>query len=143
MGNLLEGKKILVMGAANRRSIAWGCASVMQEQGAQLIYTYQNERLKKSLLKLVGDEDRLVECDVSSDESIQAAFSIVKERFGTIDGIVHAIAFAPKQELEGNILNSTRAGFAKALDVSSYSFWPLQSLRLKRNFLMKMQALRL
>lgn len=74
MGNLLEGKKILVMGAANRRSIAWGCASVMQEQGAQLIYTYQNERLKKSLLKLVGDEERLVECDVSSDESIQAAF---------------------------------------------------------------------
>ena len=61
MGNLLEGKKILVMGAANRRSIAWGCASVMQEQGAQLIYTYQNERLKKSLLKLVGDEERLVE----------------------------------------------------------------------------------
>ena len=114
MGNLLEGKKILVMGAANRRSIAWGCASVMQEQGAQLIYTYQNERLKKSLLKLVGDEERLVECDVSSDESIQAAFSIVKERFGTIDGIVHAIAFAPKQELEGNILNSTRAGFAQA-----------------------------
>ena len=75
MGNLLEGKKILVMGAANRRSIAWGCASVMQEQGAQLIYTYQNERLKKSLLKLVGDEERLVECDVSSDESIQAARS--------------------------------------------------------------------
>ena len=76
MGNLLEGKKILVMGAANRRSIAWGCASVMQEQGAQLIYTYQNERLKKSLLKLVGDEERLVECDVSSDESIQSSRNV-------------------------------------------------------------------
>ena len=135
MGNLLEGKKILVMGAANRRSIAWGCASVMQEQGAQLIYTYQNERLKKSLLKLVGDEERLVECDVSNDESIQAAFSIVKERFGTIDGIVHAIAFAPKQELEGNILNSTRAGFAQALDVSSYSFLAVAKFAVEKELL--------
>nr|WP_039121627.1 enoyl-ACP reductase FabI [Ligilactobacillus ruminis] len=135
MGNLLEGKKILVMGAANRRSIAWGCASVMQEQGAQLIYTYQNERLKKSLLKLVGDEERLVECDVSSDESIQAAFSIVKEGFGTIDGIVHAIAFAPKQELEGNILNSTRAGFAQALDVSSYSFLAVAKFAVEKELL--------
>lgn len=93
----------------------------MAKQGAEVIYTYQNERLKKFISKLVDDEDHLIECDVSSDESIDKAFSEVEKRFGKIDGIVHAIAFAKKEELGGSILNSTRAGFAQALDVSSYS----------------------
>ena len=75
MGKLLTGKKILVMGVANQRSIAWGCAQVMAEQGAKLIYTYQNERMKKSVAKLVTDDTRLVECDVASDESIQTALA--------------------------------------------------------------------
>ncbi len=141
VGNLLDGKKILVMGAANRRSIAWGCASVMQEQGAELIYTYQNERLKKSLLKLVGDENLLVECDVSDDESLTNAFSTIKERFGKIDGIVHAIAFAPKNELEGDILNSTRAGFAQALDVSSFSFLAVAKSALEQDLLAEKASL--
>ncbi len=109
------------MGVANNRSIAWGCAQAMAKQGAEVIYTYQNERLKKFISKLVDDEDHLIECDVSSDESIDKAFSEVEKRFGKIDGIVHAIAFAKKEELGGSILNSTRAGFAQALDVSSYS----------------------
>ena len=75
MSGILTGKKILVMGVANNRSIAWGCAQAMEKQGAEIIYTYQNERLKKFINKLVTDEDRLVECDVSSDESIAQAFN--------------------------------------------------------------------
>ncbi|RVU70334.1 enoyl-[acyl-carrier-protein] reductase FabI [Lactobacillus xujianguonis] len=121
MSGILDGKKILVMGVANNRSIAWGCAQAMTEQGAEVIYTYQNERLKKFISKLVDDEDRLIECDVSSDSSIDQAFSTMESHFGKIDGIVHAIAFAKKEELGGSILNSTREGFGQALDVSSYS----------------------
>lgn len=117
----LTGKKILVMGVANNRSIAWGCAQAMAKQGVEIIYTYQNDRLKKFISKLVDDEDHLIECDVSSDQSIDDAFELVEKRFGKIDGIVHAIAFAKKEELGGSILNSTRAGFSQALDVSAYS----------------------
>lgn len=121
MSGILTGKKILVMGVANNRSIAWGCAQTMEQQGAEVIYTYQNERLKKFISKLVADENRLIECDVANDESIANAFDLIKSRFGKIDGIVHAIAFAKKEELGGSILNSTRAGFSQALDVSAYS----------------------
>ena len=121
MGDLLTGKKILVMGAANKRSIAWGCAQMMMEQGAQLIFTYQNERLKKSLHKLVADENSLIECDVASDESLQTAFATIKDRFGKVDGIVHAIAFAPKDALGGDIMNASRQDFAIAQDISAYS----------------------
>ena len=121
MGKLLTGKQILVMGVANQRSIAWGCAQVMAEQGAELIYTYQNERMKKSVAKLVTDDTRLVECDVASDESIQTAFATIKARFGQLDGLVHAIAYAKKEELGGSIINVTRAGYALAQDVSAYS----------------------
>ena len=121
MGKLLTGKKILVMGVANQRSIAWGCAQVMAEQGAELIYTYQNERMKKSVAKLVTDDTRLVECDVASDESIQTVFATIKARFGQLDGLVHAIAYAKKEELGGSITNVTRAGYALAQDVSAYS----------------------
>lgn len=121
MSGILNGKKILVMGVANNRSIAWGCAQAMEKQGAEIIYTYQNDRLKKFIEKLVSDENYLIECDVASDTSIAKAFSTIGERFGKIDGIVHAIAFAKKEELGGSILNSTREGFAQALDVSSYS----------------------
>lgn len=117
----LTGKKILVMGVANNRSIAWGCAQAMAKQGAEIIYTYQNDRLKKFISKLVSDEDHLIECDVSSDQSIDNAFGLIEKSFGKIDGIVHAIAFAKKEELGGSILNSTRAGFSQALDVSAYS----------------------
>ncbi|KRM63661.1 enoyl-[acyl-carrier-protein] reductase (NADH) [Ligilactobacillus agilis DSM 20509] len=121
MGDLLTGKKILVMGAANKRSIAWGCAQMMMEQGAQLIFTYQNERLKKGLHKLVADENALIECDVASDESLQTAFATIKDRFGKVDGIVHAIAFAPKDALGGDIMNARRQDFAIAQDISAYS----------------------
>ncbi|MCC7666729.1 enoyl-ACP reductase FabI [Liquorilactobacillus satsumensis] len=121
MEKLLSGKKILIMGAANKRSIAWGCAQAMLDNGAELIFTYQNERLKKSLLRLVSDEERLVECDVAKDESIAQAFDTILDKFGKIDGIVHAIAFANKDELAGDIMNSSRAGYALAQDISAYS----------------------
>ncbi|MBB1078864.1 enoyl-ACP reductase FabI [Limosilactobacillus sp. STM2_1] len=121
MGNLLVGKKIVIMGVANRRSIAWGCAKALSEQGAEVIYTYQNERIKKSLIKLVDDRDLLVECDVASDESIENAFLAIKEQYGKVDGIVHAIAFAKKEELAGSILNASREGYSLAQDISSYS----------------------
>ena len=91
------------------------------EQGAQLIFTYQNERLKKSLHKLVADENALIECDVASDESLQTAFATIKDRFGKVDGIVHAIAFAPKDALGGDIMNASRQDFAIAQDISAYS----------------------
>lgn len=118
---ILDQKKIIVMGVANRRSIAWGCAQEMAKQGAEIIYTYQNERMKKSVSRLVNDDDHLIECDVSSDDSISTAFQKIKSDFGKVDGIVHAIAFAKKEELNGSILSTTRAGYALAQDVSAYS----------------------
>ena len=118
---ILDNKKIIVMGVANKRSIAWGCAQEMTKQGAEVIYTHQNERMKKSVSRLVNNDDQLIECDVSSDESINDAFSKIKERFGKVDGIVHAIAYAKKEELAGSILSTTRAGYSLAQDVSAYS----------------------
>lgn len=121
MEGILSNKQIVVMGVANKHSIAWGCAQAMEKQGATVIYTYQNERMKKSVSRLVGDEKRLVECDVANDDSIQTAFTAIKQRFGKVDGLVHAIAYAKKEELSGSILNVSREGYALAQNVSAYS----------------------
>ncbi|MCI1633185.1 MAG: enoyl-ACP reductase FabI [Liquorilactobacillus nagelii] len=121
MSDLLKNKKILIMGVANKRSIAWGCAQAMTANGAEVIYTYQNERMKKSIKKLVTDESHLIECDVASDDSLKTAFNEIKEKFGKIDGLVHAIAFANKDELAGDIMNTSRQGYALAQDISAYS----------------------
>lgn len=121
MEGILSNKQIVVMGVANKRSIAWGCAQAMEKQGATVIYTYQNERMKKSVSRLVGDEKRLVECDVANDDSIQTAFTAIKQRFGKVDGLVHAIAYAKKEELSDSILNVSREGYALAQNVSAYS----------------------
>lgn len=121
MEGILSNKQIVVMGVANKRSIAWGCAQAMEKQGATVINTYQNERMKKSVSRLVGDEKRLVECDVANDDSIQTAFTAIKQRFGKVDGLVHAIAYAKKEELSGSILNVSREGYALAQNVSAYS----------------------
>lgn len=121
MEGILSNKQIVVMGVANKRSIAWGCAQAMEKQGATVIYTYQNERMKKSVSRLVGDEKRLVECDVANDDSIQTAFTTIKQRFGKVDGLVHAIAYAKKEELSGSILNVSREGYALAQSISAYS----------------------
>lgn len=119
--SLLQGKKVVVMGVANKRSIAWGCAKALIEQGAEVIYTYQNERMKKQLDKLVPENSFMVECDASSDESIENAFQQIGENAGEIHGIVHAIAYANKEDLSGDILNISREGFALAQDISAYS----------------------
>lgn len=121
MEGILSNKQIVVMGVANKRSIAWGCAQAMEKQGATVIYTYQNERMEKSVSRLVGDEKRLVECDVANDDSIQTAFTAIKQRFGKVDGLVHAIAYAKKEELSGSILNVSREGYALAQNISAYS----------------------
>ena len=121
MEGILSNKQIVVMGVANKRSIAWECAQAMEKQGATVIYTYQNERMKKSVSRLVGDEKRLVECDVANDDSIQTAFTAIKQRFGKVDGLVHAIAYAKKEELSGSILNVSREGYALAQNISAYS----------------------
>ena len=121
MEGTLSNKRIIVMGVANKRSIAWGCAQEMEKQGATVIYTYQNERMKKSVSRLVNDEQRLIECDVANDDSIQTAFKAIKKRFGKVDGLVHAIAYAKKEELSGSILNVSREGYALAQNVSAYS----------------------
>lgn len=119
--SFLTEKKVVVMGVANKRSIAWGCAQALKEQGAEVIYTYQNERMKKPLERLLEENEYTVECDVANDESIAKAFEIIKDYAGEIHGVVHAVAYANKDDLSGDILNISRDGYALAQDISSYS----------------------
>ncbi|WP_044895686.1 enoyl-ACP reductase FabI [Bacillus alveayuensis] len=120
-----EGKNIVVMGVANKRSIAWGIARSLHAAGARLIFTYVGERMEKSVRDLVdslGREDYLVlPCDVTSDEEIEKCFETIKEEVGVIHGVAHCIAFANKEELNGEYLNTTRDGFLLAHNISSYS----------------------
>ncbi len=119
--SFLTGKKVVVMGVANKRSIAWGCAQALKAQGAEVIYTYQNDRMKKPLERLLESDEFVVECDVANDESIASAFETIKEYAGEIHGVVHAVAYANKEDLSGDILNISRDGYALAQDISSYS----------------------
>ena len=119
--SFLTGKKVVVMGVANKRSIAWGCAQALKSQGAEVIYTYQNDRMKKPLERLLESDEFVVECDVANDESIAAAFETIKEYAGEIHGVVHAVAYANKEDLSGDILNISRDGYALAQDISRYS----------------------
>jgi enoyl-[acyl-carrier protein] reductase I len=120
----LEGKTFVVMGVANKRSIAWGIARSLHGAGANLIFTYAGERLEKSVRELAAslNENYLVlPCDVTSDEDIAQCFSTIKESVGNIQGVAHCIAFANKEELNGDYLNVTRDGFLLAHNISSYS----------------------
>lgn len=124
----LKGKKILIAGLANKYSIAAGIAQAMTEQGAKLAFTYQNERLRTNVEKIANDlgHNILIECDVSSDESIKRAFDELAQTWSKFDGIVHSIGFAPANELEGNFVDvATREGFKIAHDISSFSFTAL------------------
>ena len=125
---LLEGKKGLVVGVANKRSIAWAIAQAAHREGAQLAFTYQGERLKESVSELansLGGSAPLFECDVTNDAQMDAAFQGIKNSFGSLDFFVHAVAFAKREELEGDFLPTSRDGFKLALDVSSYSLTAL------------------
>jgi enoyl-[acyl-carrier protein] reductase I len=125
---LLKNKKILISGLANKYSIAAGIARAMHREGAELAFTYQNERLLKNL-KPIAEElnsNILIESDVSSDESIEQSFKELKKSWETFDGFVHSIGYAPADQLEGNFVDvTTREGFQIAHDISSYSFTAL------------------
>ena len=112
------------MGVANRRSIAWAIAQAAHREGARLAFTYQGERLKDSVAELansLGGSPPLFECDVTHDAQMDQAFGGVKEALGGLDFLVHAVAFAKREELESEFLPTSRDGFRMALDVSSYS----------------------
>ena len=125
---LLKNKKILISGLANKYSIAAGIAKAMHREGAELAFTYQNERLLKNLKPIAEELNStiLIENDVSSDESIEKSFAELKKTWGTFDGFVHSIGYAPADQLEGNFVDvTTREGFRIAHDISSYSFTAL------------------
>jgi enoyl-[acyl-carrier protein] reductase I len=127
MGFLTD-KRFLITGVASNRSIAWGVAQAMHREGARLAFTYQGEKLRSRVedLAVSVDSNIAIPLDVSSDEQINACFETLAGHWDGLDGIVHAIAFAPKEELEGNYVDAlTRQGFATAHDISSYSFGAL------------------
>ena len=122
---LLKNKKILISGLANKYSIAAGIASAMHREGAELAFTYQNERLLKNLEPIAEKMNSkiLIECDVSCDTSIATSFNELNKDWPDFDGFVHSIGFAPAEQLEGNFVDvTTREGFQIAHDISSYSF---------------------
>ena len=124
----LENKRALIVGIASNRSIAWGIAQAMHREGAQLAFTYQNDKLRSRVEEMAAKcgSDIVLPCDVASDEEIAAVFSALGETWDGLDHIVHSVGYAPKEELEGDYLDSvTRKGFSIAHDISSYSFTAL------------------
>jgi enoyl-[acyl-carrier protein] reductase I len=125
---LLKGKKGIVFGVANKRSIAWAIAQALAAHGAQLAFTYQGERLKENVEELVATlplKSPLYPCDVSKDEEIRSIFSRLTEEFGALHFLIHCIAFAKKEDLEGRTIDTSRDGFHLAQDVSAYSLMAL------------------
>ena len=120
---LLEGKKGLVIGVANKHSIAWAIAEAAIREGAKVAFSYQNDRLKGNVEELISEVEgaSLFPCDVSSDEEIAAFIRNVESELGPIDFLVHSVAYAPREELAGEFVATTRQGFATALDISAYS----------------------
>ena len=123
-GTLMQGRRGLIMGVANDRSIAWAIARACAAQGAELAFTYQGEALEKRVRPLAASvgSDFVVPCDVASDDDMDAAFGAVEERWGKLDFFVHAVGFADKQYLRGRFLDTPREAFLQALDISCYSF---------------------
>jgi enoyl-[acyl-carrier protein] reductase I len=122
--SLLAGKLGIVFGVANKRSIAWAIAQAWQKAGAKLAFTYQGERLKENVEELAGAfgaNTLILPCDVTKDEEIAAVFKTVGEKFGRLDLLLHSVAFAPKDALEGQFVNTSREAFRIAHDVSAYS----------------------
>jgi enoyl-[acyl-carrier protein] reductase I len=123
VSNSLQGRVVVVFGVANKRSIAWAIAQQMQQAGAQLAITYQNERLKQEADELIAalPNSQAFQCDVSRDEEIARLFEQLKERYGKLDALVHSVAFAPAEDLKGDLVDTSREGFRIALDISAYS----------------------
>ncbi|PUB12144.1 enoyl-ACP reductase FabI [Yoonia sediminilitoris] len=120
----MQGKRGLVMGVANERSIAWGIAKSMSEAGAELAFSYQGEAFGKRLEPLAQSvgSDMMVDLDVTDDASMDAAFGMLKDQWGKLDFLVHAIAYSDKEELKGGISQTSRANFQNSLTISCYSF---------------------
>ena len=120
---LLEGKKGLIIGVANKHSIAWAIAQAAAREGAELLFSYQNERLRENVEELVQTIPGATACvcDVGDDSQIDTMMKHAGQTLGRLDFLVHSLAFAPREELTGEFLNTTRRGFATALDVSAYS----------------------
>jgi enoyl-[acyl-carrier protein] reductase I len=121
---MLKDKFALVFGVANKRSIAWSIAQAWHQAGARLAFTYQGERLKENVEELVstfGQETPLYPCDVSKDEEIQSVFDKLKQDYGKLHLLLHSVAFAPREALEGRFVNTSREAFRAAQDVSAYS----------------------
>ncbi|QKY69978.1 enoyl-ACP reductase FabI [Lentibacillus sp. CBA3610] len=125
MNALLKNKNIVIMGVANNRSIAWGITKSLYNAGANLIFTYRQERSKQKLEKLLEknsiEAELVVSCDVEDDESIKQAFQEVGDHAGTIHGLVHSVAFANTDELEGDYADTSREGYLTAQNISAYS----------------------
>jgi enoyl-[acyl-carrier protein] reductase I len=120
---LLENKIGMIFGVANKRSIAWACAAACAEHGARMAFTYQGERLKENVDELAGtlNDSLVVPCDVSNQADVDAGFEAVKQKYGRLDFVVHSIAFAPKEALEGEFVATTREAFRTALEISAFS----------------------
>ncbi len=124
----LEGKNVLIVGLASNRSIAWGIARAMHREGANLAFTYQNEKLQGRVEKMAAElgSEITLPCDVASDEQIEAVFEGLGKHWEHLDAIIHSVGFAPREELEGSYVDSvTREGFRIAHEISSYSFTAL------------------
>ncbi|MBB3263746.1 enoyl-[acyl-carrier protein] reductase I [Azospirillum sp. OGB3] len=121
---LMDGKRGLIMGVANDRSIAWGIASTLAQHGAELAFTYQGDALLKRVKPLAEQVKAplLLPCDVTDEASVDATFAAIEKEWGKLDFLVHAIAFSDKNELDGLYLDTTRANFLRTMDISCYSF---------------------
>src|SRR5678815_4164912 len=124
---LLEGKTGLILGIANKRSLAWGIAQSVAREGARLAVTYQGERLEENVRELAAGLDRpvILPCDVSRDEDLETLAASVKSELGGLDFVVHAVAYALREELDGEFMNTSREGYRMAQDISSYSLTAL------------------
>ena len=124
ISSMMRGKRGLIMGVANNRSIAWGIARACRDHGADLAFTYQGDALKKRVEPLAEEVDGLVvgHCDVTDPASMDAVFSAVKSAWGSLDFLLHAIAFSDKDQLDGRYVDTTEENFTKTMQVSCYSF---------------------
>ena len=120
----MSGKRGLIMGVANERSIAWGIAKMAANHGAELAFTYQGEAILKRLSPLAQsvNSELVMQCDVSDEQSLETVFNTIREKWGKIDFVVHAIAYSDKDELKGEYINTTRDNFLRTLDISCFSF---------------------
>jgi enoyl-[acyl-carrier protein] reductase I len=124
MAELMKGKRGLVMGVANERSIAWGIASALAAEGAELAFSYQGEAFGKRLQPLAASvgSDLMIDVDVTNEDSLEACFAELGQRWGSLDFVIHAIAFSDKNELTGRFVNTTRGNFLNSLNISCFSF---------------------